>query len=82
MDQASGTTHQRREPLTIDSDIDNDSNISSGHESLSLAEHNMWVERARRAASPTWKAKDAAKQAAMKAREAENRKALKAEKQL
>jgi hypothetical protein len=42
----------------------------------------MWVERARRAASPTWKAKDTAEQAAIKAREAENRKALEAEKQL
>ena len=42
----------------------------------------MWAERAKRRASPTWKAKEAAKQAAIKAREAENRKALEAEKQL
>ena len=42
----------------------------------------MWVGRARRKASLTWKAKDAAEQATIKAREAENRKALEAEKQL
>jgi hypothetical protein len=77
--QAGRIAHQRKDPLTI-SDIDSDINTSSSHESLSLAEHNMWVERARRVASPIWKAKDIAEQAAIKAREAENRKALEAEK--
>lgn len=77
-----GRAGQRRYPLTIDINSDNDSNTSSGHESLSSAEHNMWVERARRRASPTRKAKGAAEQAAFKAREAENKKALQAEKQL
>jgi hypothetical protein len=36
----------------------------------------MWAGRARRKASLTWKAKDTAEQATIKAREAENRKAL------
>ena len=42
----------------------------------------MWVEQAKRRTSPTQKAKDVAEQAAIKAKEAENRKALEVEKQL
>ena len=42
----------------------------------------MWVRRARRKASLTWKTKDAVKQATIKAREAKNRKTLEVEKQL
>ena len=75
-----GQAGRPRDPLTIN--IDSDSNASSGHESLSLVEHNMWVGWARRKASPMWKAKDAAEQATIRAREAENRKASEAEKQL
>jgi hypothetical protein len=71
---------QQKDPLTID--MNSNSNTSSGHESLLSVEHNMWVERARRKASLTWKAKDAAKQATIKARKAENKKASEVEKQL
>jgi hypothetical protein len=64
--------------------LDSDASVStseSSHESLSLVEHNKWIKQARkRAKSPTWKAKDAAEQAALKAKAAEDRKALQAEK--
>ena len=64
--------------------LDSDASIStseSSHESLSSAEHNKWVNLARkRAKSPTWKVKDAAEQAAIKAKAAEDKRALQAEK--
>ena len=74
---------KRQERQEMNHLLDSDASIStseSSHESLSLVEHNKWVNQARkRAKSPTWKAKDAAEQAAIKAKAAENKKALQAD---
>ena len=73
-----------QERQEMDHLLDSDASISTGessHKSLSSAEHNKWVDQARkRAKSPIWKAKDAAEQAAIKAKAAENKRALQAEK--
>ena len=49
--------------LSDDDSNDNDSNQS--RDCTPLSDHDKWVRYARRKANPTWKAKDAAEQAAL-----------------
>ena len=44
---------------------DNDNDGNQSRECTPLSDHDKWVRYAQRKANPTWKAKDAAKQAAL-----------------
>jgi hypothetical protein len=44
---------------------DNDNDGNQSRECTPLSDHDKWVRYARQKANPTWKAKDAAKQAAL-----------------
>ena len=65
-----GISRKRRRPMVDLSDDDSNDNDNDGNQSREctpLSDHDKWVHYARRKASPTWKAKDAAEQAALEA---------------